>query len=234
VRQRTPDPYLLTVALSAVRPIISSVYTVESCVLSTRMAVDIARRYGVDAYPLSVEALVMNPIMARLDADHGPTPDRSGWAAQGAAMVWLGKGDEAPQPGKWPGHLVAVIDRRWLLDLSADQAHRPQYDIHLTEPLVFPVTEGFLRGRQDAVLDVQDGEQGAGQRLVYHTTPGNDTWRTSDAWTMREHTDTHVTDVCARAVTELLAATAMIQDMDERAEAIERLGRTMHVVVSAR
>jgi hypothetical protein len=56
-----------------------------------------------------------------------------------------------PQPGKWTEHLVVNLADQVLIDLTLDQADRPQHGIVLPMPVVAPVglntVAMTLRGR---------------------------------------------------------------------------------------
>lgn len=41
----------------------------------------------------------------------------------------IGIGTGEPQAGKWPGHLITVVERKFLVDLTLDQGSWPQHKI---------------------------------------------------------------------------------------------------------
>lgn len=49
--------------------------------------------------------------------------------------VLSGIGKQTPGDG-YDGHLVVIIDRRWLVDLSAPQFHHPEWGIQVRQPVV--------------------------------------------------------------------------------------------------
>jgi hypothetical protein len=62
----------------------------------------------------------------------------------GAYTIGIGTGE--PQAGKWPGHLITVVERKFLVDLTLDQGSRPQLKIMLSSHLVTSVNNRFLGG----------------------------------------------------------------------------------------
>jgi hypothetical protein len=101
---------------------------------------------------VAVTAAAFNAPGWRLLLAHSdPHRDPARWAADGAWSVGLGFGAD-PEPGRWPGHLVAVVDRRWLVDPTLGQASRPDRGLTLPDILVLPLTERWVRGREDTVI----------------------------------------------------------------------------------
>lgn len=101
----------------------------DHCVLFTRVAVDVCRERGVLAKPLVVS------VEFRGDAE----PD--GTLHYGFA----GRIPEGAPPDFWDGHLVAILDRRLMVDLSVDAAARPELGI-APVPFVAEVPTSFLEG----------------------------------------------------------------------------------------
>jgi hypothetical protein len=101
----------------------------DHCVLFTRIAVDVCRERGVLAKPLVVS------VEFRSDTE----PD--GMLQYGFA----GKIPEDAPPDFWDGHLVAILDRRLMVDLSVDAAARPELGI-APVPFVAEVPSSFLVG----------------------------------------------------------------------------------------
>jgi hypothetical protein len=153
-------------------------FRADSCIVSTRIALEVLRRFGVGGYALSVRAMIANaPFLERLKGGAAPPAgheDALRWAAEdGAWLIGLGFGEAGP--GRWPGHLVVIAERRWLVDLSLDQASRPQRSIVL-RPLVAVVGEPFLRGRK--ALEVPMG----GSLVRYEAVPRDRSYRNAPDW----------------------------------------------------
>jgi hypothetical protein len=70
--------------------------------------------------------------------------DEGGWCL--AVDTRTGVTD-APR-NAWAGHLVAIVQKEWLLDCSVGQMSRPQKDIDLPSLMVTPATRRFLRGKE--------------------------------------------------------------------------------------
>lgn len=123
-------------------------YSADSCIATTAATVDILKSIAkIDAYPLAVEVAVVNGVLFDRAEELERFPELgSGEYPEGGYGVLVGHPSAEPVPGRWPGHLVAVAERRWMLDFSIDQASRPDQGIELV-PLAVPVTEAFLRGK---------------------------------------------------------------------------------------
>lgn len=109
----------------------------RSCVASTRIGVEVARRLGMEAWPLAVKVDVLNDVAYRAVVAAGETgelPDQDRVAAAGGKVLSVeGTGQLGPQ--EWDGHLVVMVrdsaGAEVLVDLSADQFSKPSHDIAL-------------------------------------------------------------------------------------------------------
>lgn len=137
-------------------------YSLDSCIGATRIAIDVLKSAGItNAYALVVEVNIFNKAYRDKSEEVGRMPNSRAELEQwyeecGAHSVGIGLGREPYGPNKWPGHLVTIVDRKWLWDLSLDQAARPEKGIVIPEPLIAPVSERFLRGREPLVGVIAD------------------------------------------------------------------------------
>jgi hypothetical protein len=153
-------------------------YAVNSCIASTRIAIDLLAELEIAARPLSVRAAVLNLPMRELVERHGRFPrdgaERERWFEESkAAGVGLGypdpeRTDIAPEANGI--HLVAIVEERFLWDLTIDQAMRPQYGIVVPEPIVahIPKPRLFLNAREPLTV------QGIGGVVVRYDAGPND------------------------------------------------------------
>lgn len=131
---------------------------VGHCILFTRIAVDVCRARGVPskALPVSVEITA--------DADH-------------EAQILLGVEGQKPEDAPddfWDGHLVAILDRRLLLDLSIDSIAGAEIGVQ-PEPFVVEVSAEFAAGGA-----VEIGIRGG--RARYRAQPEREDFRNSPGW----------------------------------------------------
>jgi hypothetical protein len=154
------------------RPIILRYVSADSCISSCNIGVQVLRQFNIRSHPIAVKFAAFNQKAHEfLLAGH---PE---WAKQerdGAYGVGAGYG-HGPSDDAWDGHLVLVVRGRYLLDLSADQASRPNRGIHIT-PLWFilPVGGGFVR--KIALTNEKGGT------VSYEPDPANTSWRVAPDW----------------------------------------------------
>lgn len=133
--------------LDTARPKILKEYRADSCIASTAICVDVLTRLGILAEPLAVRLMIFNqPFVARIEQTGiFPKGDEiKEWTAEdGSYSVGIGFGPA--QPGKWPGHLVAIAEKKYLIDISVDQANRPIYGMEF-KPIFIEVEEEFFSG----------------------------------------------------------------------------------------
>ena len=133
--------------LKYARPEILKEFRADSCIASTAVGLDILMHYGILAEPFPVRTLIFNePFTSRLENGQGwPTGQQVRvWTEEdGSYSVGIGVGTQ--QPNKWAGYLAILVEKRLLLDLSIDQATRPQYNMMLV-PLCVEIDEQFISG----------------------------------------------------------------------------------------
>jgi hypothetical protein len=153
----------------------------DCCILATAVLIDVLDYFKVKARALAVEAWIANPLMhERMLVEGCPSPEDAerSWFPQGAYALSLGGGD--PEPGKWPGHLVAVLEGQVLADLTLDQANRPQYGIVLPVPVLASFDPEFLTGA-GALVGVVNG-----CRVEYTARPTDRSFQKATDWQARK------------------------------------------------
>jgi hypothetical protein len=145
----------VTAALLEVAPSMKQVTGGAECILLTRVAVDVCRACGVPAKPLAVT------VQLHSDSD----PD---------ATVRLGFSGDVEGEDLWDGHLVCVVDRRLMLDLTIDSMTVPEFGL-TPQPLCESIDSAFLSEGQ-LVIPVEGG------RAVYSALPERKDYRGEPKW----------------------------------------------------
>lgn len=133
-------------------------YGEDSCIATVRATVGTLRQLRVDVFPLAVQVVVMNDRVYDWAEEHGRFPEKDT--------------EEYPDGGyalAVTRHVVAIAERKWILDFSIDQANREEYGIVL-EPLVIPCEETWLRGRGGHFVFRH------GRTILYYTAMVGDRW----------------------------------------------------------
>ena len=171
------------------RPTVLQVAAVDSCILTTRVTIDVLRRYDVRCRPLAVKLLAMNAEWAKREKS-GEEPTEA-WKQQGAWCVGMGYGapDHKPEGG-FDGHVVTIAEEALLMDLSLDQASRPEHGMRL-KPAVFALEPAFFLG-QAQVWRNDDAH------LAYYPMPDNKRFLQAKDWRQRDITKAIVREVVAK------------------------------------
>lgn len=116
-------------------------YHPDSCIVSTRIAVECLKAHGLEAWPQAVAMHAFNPTAAaHVEKREAFDYDEDG----GYAVAVEGTGHWGPDSRgrrSWDAHLVAMFrdsTGEVMLDLSLDQATRPERDL-VVHPIVFRV-----------------------------------------------------------------------------------------------
>ncbi len=163
---------------------IGTLYRPDCCIAATAILIDVLDYFRLTAWPLSVIATVYNPVMTeRILREGMPTLEEAerDWIPNGCYALAVGAGD--PEPGKWAGHLVANLADQVLIDLTLDQADRPQHGIVLPMPIIAPFPPEFL---------TEDGQLAGlvnGCRVVYEARPSDRSFEHSNDWRSRKRRD---------------------------------------------
>lgn len=179
-------PFIAALVATA-RPHILERFRPNSCIASTRVAIEALARFGVAATAVAAQVEIYNPT-ARALLEGGISKEafrarlaESVRAAPGPEPPWsIGLGVGEPLHGSWTGHLVALTDatdasERVLIDLSLDQASRPLRDIRLS-PIWVPAADEVCAG------DARVGGTVAGTLVRYQLMPAQEGWDFSPDW----------------------------------------------------
>jgi len=183
------------------RMILSSGAQADSCICSVKVLCQLGESLGVRVEPLTVEAYVYNQIFVDFFAEQGFNPTTEDFKRLGEAggrFIVLGSRESRDAvEGKWQGHLVAIAhppkgvnDVPYVLDISIDQAHRPQKKLMLQDPVCFPIpSKRFLTGEQDAVGLTESA--GTKMCMVYRAHPAITDYEVSPDWQRDYAAKTH-------------------------------------------
>lgn len=158
------------------RSILPQHFAPNCCVNGTRIAVEVLRRFDIEARPVATRAVAFNRV-AWAHATGRPSPKGE------AYILDVGSGD-ATGPG-WDKHLVCVAGG-YFLDMSIGQFHRPERGIHQPWPaMAFKKSpaelEAFLTGEGNSVVASDHGAA-----IVYEPHLSDTSYRWLPGWELHE------------------------------------------------
>lgn len=134
---------IISALVEHARPIILTRFRPDSCIMSARVALDALSYFGIPAAPMTVRAFVANRrLLKRLGKGQFDRRRNGEWS------VGIGYGydpNRIDPENAFDGHLVLIsphVGGETLIDLSLDQAARPQYGIH-AKPLAHDMPPGW-------------------------------------------------------------------------------------------
>lgn len=133
----------------------------DSCILATRVAILALGEFGIKATPIVCRVDILNAAYAkamregRLEPGSLTDADAKVLQEEGCWALCIGdprhEGVLRPDGRRgFNGHVVALVERKWVLDLTIHQASRPNKDINL-EPHHFEAPSGFIHGYEPLV-----------------------------------------------------------------------------------
>lgn len=133
----------------------------SSCIVSTRVVIEVLKEFCIPARPVVASAIVMNSKFAECLESYGRLPDHvTSWEwreKHGAISFGLARRSD-PQKN-WPAHMVAIADSdkgRYLLDPSLDQLNHLGHSCVL-KPFVCSVGRAFLGSGEPHCEDLEKG-----------------------------------------------------------------------------
>lgn len=188
----------------------------QSCLASGKITTEVLRSLNIPARPVTATVLAATEgwvkRMERTGPPASPEELEEWWTTDRAYSVGV-MHDSEPDSNAWTAHLVVLAGpgHSYLVDPSADQLARPQFDLPVT-PLVFDMggqTEfnqhEFRRGRTQAVSYWQADEQQQGFVIVHSIFPADRSFRDLNDFRLFEY---RYGDMARSIVTTL-------KDMDE-------------------
>jgi hypothetical protein len=168
-------------------------FKADTCVLATRIGMDALRQVRIKSAPRAVSVIASTSAHDRLVRE-----GRFAEAALGAEGAWsVGVGIRNPnnpkpaKAGKWDGHLVLIVEREWLVDLSADQFNRPHKGINVPGPIVARFKPGALTASGSLATRSPDGST----TVRYKADPENAAWKIAPDWNTPEKVSAFVEKV---------------------------------------
>jgi len=171
---------ILKVYTRIARPIILEYFRKDSCIASTRITIEVFSRLGFKAIPFACHVQIFNDKFREIfeREKHWPTKgEMEKWITQGAWSIGFGYGDHKGE--RYIGHLVAIVENKYLIDSSIDQAERPHKEIFFPAILVTEVKRDFRRGKENLTI-IND----RGTVMVYEPKIKDRKWEVSPDWTV--------------------------------------------------
>lgn len=126
--------------------VLPEVFSPDCCLNGTRVVIEGLGKFGIRAEPVSVYVVAMNKAYVDFAQELGDLPNydqlladpREPWA------IGVDTKNTARTEG-WPGHLVAVVENRYIVDAAAGQYNRPQRKIHLPNVVMAACPQRFAK-----------------------------------------------------------------------------------------
>lgn len=170
---------------------------VDVCIAATRVALEVLAPLGYEVKPLPVRVFGYNQKWVELSMERGHFPrsdaEKNEWVSEGGWSVGAGIGHRTDRNvpygrnerlGRFNGHLVLVVNRDYLLDLSVAQMARPDHQMFLDRPLVVPIPErAFLHGTKRLFAEYRMDDHPV-VTFEYEAVPSDRTFTRTSDWTV--------------------------------------------------
>jgi hypothetical protein len=160
------------------RPIMRQFMDRSSCIASVRTTVEVMRIFRLQAREYSVSFVFEVPEKKYARIAGFSHAERKRMAKE--SQTWK---DDIPENGGWNGHLIALVENRWLIDPSIDQAHAPEFGVEIAPEMLVIDTEGHHWNAR-CQFDVHLGltlDNGVIAKVKYRSVK-NRGYLNSDAW----------------------------------------------------
>jgi hypothetical protein len=160
-------------------PVLKREFRNDRCLNSTRICLEVMKAFNVSAYPMSVTTLALNKEWRDISAKLGRFPTEEEWSGTNAWAVGLDAREDPSdiERNAWAGHLIAIVQKEWLVDASAIQISRPEKKMSIPDVFVGWVPKWFPKGRSSMTFESEEGAH-----LVYRARPDDRSWATLDGF----------------------------------------------------
>jgi hypothetical protein len=168
-------------------------YRPDCCIAAAKITIKVFNHFGVDGVPLMVNTYIFNKAYAEA-VERGDDPPKEKnvalfdeWLAKHKAWaIGLGVPHEDRPVKGWgsgAGHVVVVQpEYNDIIDVTLDQANRPEHDIFLPPFFAGSYLPGFPEGREPAWYYVN------GNMIQYIARPDDKSYLTSPDWQLKFRT----------------------------------------------
>ncbi len=176
----------------------------DRCINATRVLIDVMDHFKIKARPLSVFCAVHNKILVDYmkKYGHNMSEEQLDEAYDNGAWGVRIETEGTIKAGGWPGHLVAIVQDRWLVDSAAGQMSRPHKGINLPPIMVAPATRRFQKGSEGCTMHNSEGAV-----LFYNARPDDESYAAGAGW--QRH------PVNRKVVAEIIEAMSQRKVIDE-------------------
>lgn len=155
--------------------ILSKYYREDCCIVATRIIIEVLKKlHFKDVKPFVIEANIFNEIYVKKGRTPQSDEEAQEWLKDGVWQIVLGDRSKKTE-GKWDGHLVVLINNKYMLDVAVYQACRPHKQINL-DPIFTTVPEDFINGEDKCQLMFNNC------LIVYVSYPQDKTYQSSKDW----------------------------------------------------
>lgn len=164
-----------------------------TCICGVRLASLVLRKWHFRVQPLSVTVHIYNAAYIAKGREPKSDEEAFQWREEGVWSIELGARG-IKRPGGWPGHLVAILNGNAMLDLTLNQACRPNKGIVL-EPIIGGVSKDFLVGKELAEITTN------GCQLIYQPFPDDKSFILAGDWrSNHENAVRRITELMCRKI----------------------------------
>jgi hypothetical protein len=172
------DPSLIIQRFAqTARPLMRRFMPAASCIASVKTTIEVMRHFQLRVIecPVSFAFTVPGKSFARVAGFSRAERKRM----EEKALTWR---DERPAEGGWNGHLIALVENRWILDPSIDQAHAPEFGVEIPPEILVIDVNGHQwkpRGFEMRLgLRLDNGEEAS----VRYRSIKNRSYLDTEAW----------------------------------------------------
>lgn len=164
---------------SLARPVMREFMTAASCIAAARTTIEVMRRFGLKAYEVPVSFIFYVP--ARNYARTCGFTRREREAMRARAANWR---DDIPENGEsWNGHLIVIVEDRWMIDPAIDQAACEELGVSVSPQTLIVDTRGYetnFRTDFEATMGLWL-DNGDAAKVIYRRIRKRD-YRKTEAW----------------------------------------------------
>lgn len=139
--------------------ILPEVFSPDCCLNGTRVVIEGLSKFGIRVEPVSVYVVAVNKAYKDFTKELGDLPTVEQLQADPREPWAIGVDTQnVARTDGWPGHLVAIVEGRFIVDAAAGQYSRPQRKIHIPNVVMAPAPARFTRRGVISLPLPEDGQ----------------------------------------------------------------------------
>jgi hypothetical protein len=150
----------------------------NSCIGSAKTTIEVMKLLGLKAFEIPVSMVFQVP--ARSYARVSGLTDEEKAEARAQAKSWR---DDIPDDQSWNGHLIVLVEDRWMVDPSVDQLGDKELGVEVPPDILVLDTKDHKFDPAGFDMQIKLTMENGDKATLFYRTTGDSSYQQTGAWT---------------------------------------------------